>query len=302
MTEKKYKGVVVPLITPFTEEGKIDQGGVEKLFDHIITHHCDPFILGTTGEALSIPLAMKQDFIRMAVHAKGGRKTLYAGISSMCMEDSITLAKMFFDNGGDVVVAHLPGYYPLSEHAMLRYFEQLADRVNGPLMLYNIPSTTHHSIPVEVVKTLSAHPNIIGLKDSERNEERIHTLTSLFRDNGSFSYMLGWASMSMEFLRLGGDGIVPSSANAIPELYYNLYKATLAEETDTARKMQELTDQFSLIYQKDRLLSEAIPGLKVILDHLNICKPYVLPPCYVPDENEKERLIAAYKEFEKELL
>ena len=69
------------------------------------------------------------------------------------------------DVGVDVVVAHLPNFYPLTDDHMLRYFESLADSCPGPLIVYNIPITTHHSIPLDVVSKLSQHPNVAGLKD-----------------------------------------------------------------------------------------------------------------------------------------
>ncbi len=280
MRNKKYTGVVVPMVTPFNSKANVDLGGVESLIEYIVSNHCHPFILGTTGEALSTSLKMKQDYLKKAVEVNNGRKTLYAGIASMCLDDSVEMAKMFLDGGADVLVANLPSYYKLSDSSILRYYSDLADRVNAPLMIYNILSTTHMSIPVSVVEKLSKHPNIIGLKDSERDEKRMDTLLVMFKDDPDFSYLLGWAARSTDFLRNGGDGIVPSTGNAYPQLYYQLYQAVLENDLETAQKMQEITDKVSAVYQKGKLLSESIPGLKVILSSMGICQPNALAPCY----------------------
>ncbi len=257
MQNKKYSGVVVPMVTPFTNKAEVDLEGVESLTEYIVSNNCHPFILGTTGEALSTSFKMKQDYLKKAVEVNNGRKTLYAGIASMCLDDSVEMAKMFMDGGADILVANLPSYYKLSDSSILKYYSDLADRVNAPLMIYNILSTTHMSIPVAVIEKLSKHPNIVGLKDSERDEERMNTLLGMFKDNPDFSYLLGWAARSTNFLRTGGDGIVPSTGNAYPHFYYKLYKAVLENDLETANKMQEITDKISAIYQKGKLLSES---------------------------------------------
>ena len=280
MQNKKYSGVVVPMVTPFTNKAEVDLEGVESLTEYIVSNNCHPFILGTTGEALSTSFKMKQDYLKKAVEVNNGRKTLYAGIASMCLDDSVEMAKMFMDGGADILVANLPSYYKLSDRSILKYYSDLADRVNAPLMIYNILSTTHMSIPVAVIEKLSNHPNILGLKDSERDEGRMNTLLGMFKDNPDFSYLLGWAAQSTNFLRNGGDGIVPSTANAYPQFYYKLYKAVLENDLETANKMQEITDNISAIYQKGKLLSESIPGLKVILSTMGICQYNALAPCY----------------------
>ncbi|HET7898974.1 MAG TPA: dihydrodipicolinate synthase family protein, partial [Flavisolibacter sp.] len=151
MTKKKLSGVVIPAVTPLTEERKLDGAAVERMFGNFRQHKVHPFILGTTGEAASLPLSLKTDFLRLAGKLKKEEDVLYAGISSNCVAESIDLAKQSFDSGADVVVTTLPSYYPLTDGAMLRYFEELADRISGPLMVYNIPATTNMSIPLEVI-------------------------------------------------------------------------------------------------------------------------------------------------------
>ena len=172
-TEKKYSGVVIPAVTPLTADHRLDHHAVERIFDHFHNNGVHPFILGTTGEGASVPLWMKKEFLRLAGKLKKGGDFLYGGISFNTLEESIDLAKYSFDSGADVVVATLPSYYALTETAMLKYLEQLAESIPGPLMIYNIPSTTHMSIPLNVIDQLSHHSNIAGIKDSERDGERL---------------------------------------------------------------------------------------------------------------------------------
>ena len=175
MKEIKPQGIVVPMVSPFTPEGKIDEPAARRLVEHVVDNGCHPFILGTTGESLSIPMESKLVYMKAATEANAWRKTMYAGIAGTCLEETIESGKLFTDAGAEILVAHLPSYYAIPEEHMLRYFEELADALPRPLMLYNIKATTHMSIPVDVVKTLSKHENIIGLKDSERDVERLCT-------------------------------------------------------------------------------------------------------------------------------
>jgi 4-hydroxy-tetrahydrodipicolinate synthase len=158
-------------------------------------------------------------------------------------------------------------------------------------MLYNIKATTHMSIPVDTVKALGRHENVVGLKDSERDEERLDTLASYARDTEGFHYQLGWAAKSTYALKAGADGIVPSTANAFPDLYHKLYVAVQEGDDKKAARYQSLTDEISLIYQGGKLLSQALPGLKVMLEHMGICPSHCISPCYPLSQSENETII-----------
>lgn len=289
------KGVVVPLVSPFTESGRIDEEAAGRLVDHIVSKGCHPFVLGTTGEALSITAEDRIVYLKEAFKANAGRGILYAGIAGMCLEEVILAGRRYADEGAEILVANLPSYYPLPAEYMMRYFTELADALPRPLMIYNIKSTTHMSIPVELVKKLSSHENIIGLKDSERDVERLDILSEFSRNKSVFYYQLGWASRSVYALKAGADGIVPSTANAFPGLYRKLYMAAVNGNAQEAERLQVVTDELSAVYQKDKLLSQALPGLKVMLEELGICKAHCISPCYPLDQMEIQRIVKNMK-------
>ncbi len=236
-------------------------------------------------------------YMKAATEANAWRKTLYAGIAGTCLEETIEAGKVFSDAGAEILVAHLPGYYALPEEHMLRYFEELADALPRPLMIYNIKATTHMSIPVDVVKTLSKHENIIGLKDSERDLERLDTLAAFANETEGFYYQLGWAAQSVYALKAGADGIVPSTGNAFPELYSELYKAVQAGDFARAEVYQALTDELGLVYQKGKMLSQALPGLKILLEDLGICESHCISPCYPLSKEEGQRMIKEMRQL-----
>jgi len=296
-TEKKYSGVVIPAVTPLTADLKLDHGAVERVFEFFRNNNVHPFILGTTGEGASIPFAMKKEFIQIAGKLKKQEDILYASISSNALEESIDLAKYSFDNGVDVVVATLPSYYTLTEAAMLKFLEQLAENVAGPLMIYNIPSTTHMSIPLTVIDQLSHHPNVVGSKDSERSEERLKQSIELWKDRKDFSHLLGWAAKSADALLMGSDGLVPSTGNFESKLYADLYKAARENDSNKAHELQKLSDALGNLYQQGRTLGESLWALKALMKEMGLCEPNVMPPVYPQSKEEERKLVKGLKQI-----
>lgn len=272
--------MVVPTVTPFTNEGKIDGHGVVNLVDHLAKYGAHAFVGGTTGESASVSKVQKKVLVKEAVAAAKGRCTVYAGIGGNCLEESVEEAKAYQDFGAEAVVATMACYYPVDADAMLRFFEAMANQVPLPLIIYNIPATTHLSIPIAVVEKLSHHPNIAGFKDSERGLERIDAATNLWRDRADFSYLIGWAVQSRYAMNSGADGLVPSSGNLIPAVYKAIVDATTKGDEAAATKAQEKGDAVSALYQKDRLLGQSLAAFKVMLSAYGLCGPDVLPPLY----------------------
>ena len=119
------------------------------------------------------------------------------------------------------------------------YFEKLADASPLPIMLYNIPVTTHLSMPISLVDKLSYHDNIVGFKDSERGDDRLNESLNLWKNRNDFTYHLGWAAMSSYGLQNGLDGIVPSSGNLVPGLYRAIYDNVKAGNFEEANAIQK---------------------------------------------------------------
>ena len=173
MNNSKYRGVVVPMVTPVTQDGRLDTEAVERIIDFFAQHKVSPLLMGTTGEGNSVSQTDGQLFVDTAVKAANERILIYAGLTGNCFAEQVQQAEIYSALGADVIVATLPTYYALTPEQMYEYYKTLADCITGPLMLYNILATTHMSIPVDIIQRLADHPNIVGLKDSERDLERM---------------------------------------------------------------------------------------------------------------------------------
>ena len=283
--DKKYKGVIIPMVTPITDKMVIDVKAVSTIVESFVAAGVAPFLLGTTGESFSVSEAQKRVLVDATVKAVKGREIVYAGISSNCFEESVEAGKAFADMGVDVLVAHQPYYFPNDDKQLLVWFERLADSLPIPLILYNNPITTKQSISLDVIEKLSYHSNIYGFKDSERGMERLDHAISLWRNRSDFSHLLGWAAQSAYSVLNGSDGIIPSTGNITPVIYKKLYDAAVAGKAEEANSLQEVTNRISEIYQKDRQVNDSIPALKVMMSVKGLCQPNVLLPM-VPTSDE----------------
>ena len=278
MINKKYKGVVVPMVTPVKENGTLDTQAVERIIAFFVQAGISPLLMGTTGEGNSVSQKDGLLFVETAVKAAQKRITIYAGLTGNCFAEQLAQAEAYTKAGADVIVATLPTYYALTEEQMENYYRTLADSIKGPLMLYNILATTHMSIPVGVIRRLADHPNIVGLKDSERDLERMAQCIEIAKDRDDFCYFCGWAAQSAHSLELGGDGIVPSTGNFVPEMFQQLYEAAVAGDMATANRLQDETNEIAKIYQKDRTLGQSLTALKVMMQTKGLCEPWMLMP------------------------
>lgn len=290
MIQKKYRGVVVPMVTPVTKEGKLDTEAVARIIELFAKAGVSPLLMGTTGEGNSVSPKDGLLFVETAVKAAQKRITIYAGLTGNCFSEQLAQAEAYTKAGADVIVATLPTYYALTPEQMENYYRTLANNIKGPLMLYNILATTHMSIPVDVIRLLADHPNIVGLKDSERDLERMAQCIEIAKDRDDFCYFCGWAAQSAHSLELGGDGIVPSTGNFVPEMFQQLYEAAIVGDMATANRLQDETNEIAKIYQKDRTLGQSLTALKVMMQTKGLCEPWMLMPLTRLTEEEEKAI------------
>ncbi|HEY7090165.1 MAG TPA: dihydrodipicolinate synthase family protein [Tepidisphaeraceae bacterium] len=279
MPETKYCGVVVPMISPFTSAGAVDVAAVGRIVDHLIAGGIGGiFPLGTTGEAASIHPDDKRKLAEATVQRVNKRAMVYVGIAGNCFRESVDAANDYKHIGADAVVAHMPSYYPLSDSEIEQYFLRLADSVPLPLVLYNIPVTTHHQIALGVVDRLSKHPNIVAMKDSANDPKRLTELLAMTGGRGGFPVLLGSSAQFTHGLKNGGVGIVPSGGHLVPNEYQAMYVAAMNKQWNEVERLQRVTDEACAAYLRGRSLGEGLAMLKVLLEQKGLCERTMLPP------------------------
>ncbi|MDB5328152.1 MAG: dapA 2, partial [Phycisphaerales bacterium] len=268
-----------PMLSPFKPDGTVDTAAAGRIVERLLSAKtAGIFPLGTTGESASIPKAEKLKLVAATVKAVNGRAMNYAGISSNVFADSIELATAFEGEGVDALVAHSPSYFQMTDGDMQAYYLKLADRVKLPLLLYNIPVTTHQTISLPVVEKLIKHQNIVAIKDSQGDAKRLTDLLAITGGRGGFPVLLGSSAFFTHGLKAGGVGLIPSGSHILPAEYVQMFEAAIADNWAEVERLQHATDEAVSVYVKGRTIGEGLAKLKAILDKQGICGRTMLPP------------------------
>ncbi len=286
----KYHGAVVPLVTPFTAGGGLDEAALDRVVDLMIAGGVEGvFVLGTTGEGAHVPRELRRQLVAQTVRRVNRRALVFAGLGDV-RESDLAEANQFFGVGADAVVAHPPISEKVKPEQLQVWFKTLLDRLEGPLLLYNMPMTTGMSIPLDAVEQLLGHPRLAGIKDSENNPKRLEELLSRFGGKKDFSVFVGVGALMEKGLKLGADGIVPSVGNLIPDVCHQLCVA--ARQTDAAGMAGHVLrmNTVASLYQKGRTLNESLAVLKAAMFCRGLCEPEVLPPLRRVSSAEVEKI------------
>lgn len=293
MTKRlKYQGVVVPLVTPFTARGNLDEAALHRLVDTQVAGGVNGiFVLGTTGEGAHVPRESRRQLVAQTVKRVNRRAAVFAGLG--IHDSDLSEANEFFRAGADALVAHPPISGKVAVRDLHRWYHNLLDHIQGPLVLYNMPMTTRVSIPLNTVEKLIGHPKLVGIKDSENNPERLEELLQRCGGKNDFSVFVGVGALMEKGLRLGADGIVPSVGNLIPDICHKLCAAAKKADWAEAEMFSTQMNTIAALYQKGRTLNESLSALKAAMSCRGLCSPHVLQPLRPLTESQMEKLRAA---------
>jgi 4-hydroxy-tetrahydrodipicolinate synthase len=286
----KYHGAVVPMVTPLTAQGALDEAALFRLVDVQIAGGVEGiFVLGTTGEGAHVPSEFRRRLVELTARRAGKLALVFAGLGDIRAAD-VSEANEFFHAGADAVVAHPPISEKIPVEKLRDWYLSLLDRLEGPLLLYNMPMTTGISIPLGAVEKLLGHPKLAGIKDSENNPKRHEELLQRFGGKKDFSVFVGVGALMEKGLRLGADGIVPSVGNLIPDVCHQLCAAAKEADWATAEQLSARMNAVAALYQKGRNLNESLAALKAAMHCRGLCASQVLPPLRKVSDTELERI------------
>jgi dihydrodipicolinate synthase/N-acetylneuraminate lyase len=291
----KHQGVVVPMITPVTREGTLDEPAVDRVVDFLIAGGVDGiFILGTTGEGAAIPTMYRRRLMECTVARVKGRVQVYAGIGDEHPEE-IDAGNDYLQAGVDALVSRPP--VELALDRLPQWYETILNGLDGPLLIYNMPMTTKVSIPLDVIAKLLGHPRLAGIKDSENNPRRIEELLKRFGGRPDFSVFIGVGALMELGRKLGADGIVPSVGNLVPEVCGQFDRSASKSDWGAAGKHFAQMNAVAALYQKGRNLNESLAALKAAMHCRGLCSTHVMPPLRKVSETELEKIRLQMREL-----
>jgi len=232
-----HKGVMVPMATPFTADGDLDEQGLRELTHFLIDHGVSSlFPAGSTGEGWALAPAERKRIHEIVVHEAKGRVPVYGGTGAVTTREAIHLTQEAEEAGCAAVVMITPYYIVPTQDELYDHFSAIARSVHIGILPYNNPARAVVSLSPELVTRLSHVPNIVGIKDSGGNLGL--TLRFIEETKEGFAVLQGRDDMFYPSLALGVDGIVACVANISPDLTVELYKAFLDGDHEHARAAQ----------------------------------------------------------------
>lgn len=231
-----FGAVLTAMVSPFRADGTVDLDGAAALADHLVTLGNDGLVVnGTTGESPTTSDAEKRELVRVVAAAVGQRATVIAGCGTNNTAHSIELARQAADAGAVGLLAVTPYYSKPPQAGVLAHFRALADAVDLPLMLYDIPGRSATTLEDDTLRRLSEHPRICAVKDARGDLEAV---VRIMRETDLLWYS-GDDGLNLPFLSIGATGFVSVTGHLVADRLALLRTAFLAGEVEEARKINE---------------------------------------------------------------
>jgi 4-hydroxy-tetrahydrodipicolinate synthase len=271
------KGVTVALITPFTQNGKIDVSGLENLIDvHLESQTDNLCVLGTTAEASVMSMEERALVLRTVADKAKGRVPIMVGTGTIDPNSVKQYTQQALDLGADSSLVVSPYYVKPPQRGLIRHFTGIAD-LGLPLILYNVPGRAAVDLSDETIATLSQHETIVGVKDATGDISRLTSLKKILGEEGSRNFLKysGDDGTTIDFLLEGGDGCISVTANIVPGIMRAMVHAALEGNEEQAI---ELNRPLALLHKRLFVESNPIP-CKWAASRLGIVKnAYCRPP------------------------
>ena len=286
----RIHGSIPALITPMLDNGDVDYPTLRKLIDWHVAEGTDALVIvGTSGESPTVNVQEHEEILRVSVEQAAKRIPIIAGCGANSTAEAIELAKFAESIGADAQLQVVPYYNKPSQEGMYRHFKAIAEAVDLPVMLYNVPGRTVADLQHETVLRLAQVPGIIGIKEATGSLERAQWL---IRDvPKAFAVYSGDDASAVALMLCGGAGNISVTANIAPRQMHELCAAALRGDIATAMKIQ-----FQLMPLHKHLFVEANPiPVKWAAARLGLCGHALRLPLTQLSSNQQPVLEAALK-------
>ncbi len=246
----KLGGVIPALVTPFTDDGKnIDEERFRRLIGHVMSLGVTGLVpCGTTGEFQNLSEQERRRVVEIAIDEANGRIPVIAGTGASGTDLAIEKTKHAKDAGADAAIIVTPYYHKPANRGLYEHYRRIAEAVDIPIVLYNIPQATGVPLPWQIVEDLVDIPNIVGLKDS--SGELRYILTVLEKVGARLPVMCGHDEVVLPALAAGCAGVISASSNIFPEYHLKILKAVQECKLDEARRIQLTIQKMSRFMAK----------------------------------------------------
>ena len=246
-------GSIVAIVTPMHEDGSLDLPGMRRLVDFHVQEGTDAIVsVGTTGESPTVNVEEHHEIIRATVEQAAGRIPVIAGAGANSTSEAIDMTRFAKEVGADAVLSVVPYYNKPTQEGLYQHFKSVAEAVDIPVILYNVPGRTVADLSNETVLRLAQIPNIVGIKDATGGFDRACELIA--RAPEGFAVYSGDAQTAVALMLMGGKGNVSVVANVAPRLMHDMCVAAINGDLVKARELH-----FRMLGLHRQLFCEANP-------------------------------------------
>lgn len=280
-----FTGACPALVTPFHESGSIDYDAFAKLIDHQISAGVDAIcVCGTTGESSTLSREERDAAIKFCVEQAAGRVKVIAGTGSNSTSVTVELSQRAQDMGADALLLVTPYYNKASQTGLILHYEEVASKVDLPMILYNVPSRTGVSFTAETYAELAQNPKINGVKEASGNFSLITHTKELCPED--FYIWSGNDDQIVPMMALGAKGVISVASNLIPEIMVQMSHLCLSGAFPEAAELQI---EYATLF--DMLFLEVNPiQIKAAMELCGMCSGQLRLPLCRPSPVNLERL------------
>ena len=247
------QGSFVALVTPMRADGSLDYASLESLLDwHIQSGTNGIVTVGTTGESATVSVTEHLQIIEQTIEFVDKRIPVIAGTGANSTQEALELTQTAASLGADFALIVTPYYNKPNQEGLYQHYMKIADSVEIPQILYNVPSRTACDLRPETVSRLSYHPNIVGIKEAVDDPVRLDELMSIrerVNDQKYFAVLSGDDPTFSEFMSTGGDGVISVAANILPSQVAKICGLNLAGHYEDAKELNDMyRDIFELLF------------------------------------------------------
>ena len=233
-----FTGSIVAIVTPMHPDGSLDLPSLRKLLDwHVESGTSGIVIVGTTGESPTVDVDEHCTLIKTTVDHIGKRIKVIAGTGANSTAEAIELTRFAREVGADACLSVAPYYNKPTQEGLFRHFSAIAEAVDLPMLLYNVPGRTVSDIGADTTLRLAQVPGIVGLKDATSDLVRHVDMMRRMPEGTQFSLLSGNDDTALAYMLLGGNGVISVTANVAPREMAQMCRAALAGNLDEARRI-----------------------------------------------------------------
>ncbi|NJJ36795.1 4-hydroxy-tetrahydrodipicolinate synthase [Clostridioides difficile] len=264
----KYKGIICAMITPFDENQNINPQATCELIDYLIDKGVyGLFILGTNGECHVLTDDEKVEFAKIVINHTNNRVPVFVGTGGNSTREVITLSKRMEEIGASALSIITPYFVTPTQQELILHYKSIADSVNLPIMMYNMPGKTGINIEPDSVRELSKIKNIVGIKDSSGRLDNMKAYIEA-TEGEDFSIFSGSDSLILDSLKAGGKGAVAATANFLTEIDIAIYENFMNGDLEKAQEAQNSIEELRHILKLGTIPS--VIKKTVVLNGINV--------------------------------